>query len=260
MAEPGKAEYKTFLAFVIFVFINYKLFKMKKIVLYTFILCSSYLFSQTRAYRVAEVTVENRENEKALLKLFDKFYQGAKFKSGGKIIQKIIEGREPGGSTHRIVTIYDLGNFGRVDGDFEPQELEDFLTTRSLLIKSTNKIYSGRVLNVKNDKKIVEDEVFHIYDIIPKNPFKFSKAYEKALKGMSGLSGDRRFGFGTYDIGKPNGATHWTLVSGKSPGDIIKSLEEMFTDYGEEFFTFLNERGEVRDVKDFLLRNLRVYM
>ena len=25
----------------------------------------------------------------------------------------------------------------------------------------------------------------------------------------------------------------------------------MFTDYGEEFFTFLNERGEVRDVKDF---------
>ena len=233
---------------------------MKKIVLYTFILCSGYMFSQTRAYRVAEVTVENRENEKALLKLFDKFYEGAKFKSGGKIIQRIIEGREPGGSTHRIVTIYDLGNFGRVDGDFEPKELEDFLTTRSLLIKSTNKIYSGRVLNVKNDKKIVEDEVFHIYDIIPKNPFKFSKAYEKALKGMSGLNGDRRFGFGTYDIGKPNGATHWTLVSGKGPSDIIKSLEDMFTDYGEEFFTFLNERGEVKDVKDFLLRNLRVYM
>ena len=233
---------------------------MKKIVFYTFILCSSYLFSQTRAYRVAEVTIENRENEEALLNLYDKFYDDATFKSGGKIIQRIIEGREPGGSTHRIVTIYDLGNLGRVDGDFEPQELEIFLTTRSLLIKSFDKMYSGRVLNVKNDKKIVEGDVFHIYDLIPKNSFKFSAAYEKVSNEMSDLFKERRFGFGTYDIGKPNGATHWTLVSGKGPSDIISSLEKMFADYGEEFFTFLNERGEVKDVKDFLLRNLRVYM
>ena len=61
---------------------------------------------------------------------------------------------------------------------------------------------------------------------------------------------DGRFiAFGTYDINKPDGATHWAAVSGKSEGDHIMLLEKL--EKTKAFYEFIESRGTVEDIRDY---------
>ena len=49
----------------------------------------------------------------------------------------------------------------------------------------------------------------HIWDIIPEDPTAFKVAHDKIVDEFKSEFKDRVVGYGTYDIGMPNGATHW---------------------------------------------------
>ena len=63
---------------------------------------------------------------------------------------------------------------------------------------------------------------------------------------------DRVVGFGTYDIGLPNGATHWVGLSGKDTTDHLMFYDKM--EKNSRFTQLLQERGGYELTKDFSLK------
>ena len=63
---------------------------------------------------------------------------------------------------------------------------------------------------------------------------------------------DRVVGYGTYDIGMPNGATHWVGLTGKDTADHLMLYDKMEKNKG--FVKLLTERGGYELIKDFSLK------
>ena len=114
---------------------------------------------------------------------------------------------------------------------------------------------AGRFLSGQGNPK--KGDVMHIWDFKASDRNKFKMAQEKMLKELKKDFEGRFVGFGTYDINKPDGATHWAAVSGKSEEDHIKLLEKL--EKMSEFYSFLDNRGPVEDIRDYETYILELY-
>jgi hypothetical protein len=102
----------------------------------------------------------------------------------------------------------------------------------------------------------VKNATVHIWDVKIKDPTKFKAAHDVLLKELKDDFTGRDVGFGTYDIGRPNGATHWMYLSGKDGEDHLKLYDKL--EKSAEFWKYIKDRGEVIDVKDFELKYLKI--
>tara|TARA_B100002019_G_C21122318_1_gene524008 strand:+ start:120 stop:818 length:699 start_codon:yes stop_codon:yes gene_type:complete len=214
------------------------------------------LSAQTRYFQALEFTTKHLHEQDALKMHFDEYYKDAKFNSGGVYLQRIWSGRD--GSSHRIVFISDIDNPGRADEQGE-YEWTAFVLKIQNYVKSWDKVYNGRVLSLQSSDSDSID-TFHIYDIIPSDPQAFKKAHDYFVeKSGKNIWKGKQVAFGTYDLGRPDGATHWILTSGENERDIVKTYDIIQSDYSKELVKYLQDRGDVKDLKDFTVRNLGSY-
>ena len=62
----------------------------------------------------------------------------------------------------------------------------------------------------------------HIWDVKIDDPNLFKAGHDKIVEKYKEDFSGRVVGFGTYDIGRPNGASHWVALSGKNKNDHMK--------------------------------------
>ena len=90
-------------------------------------------------------------------------------------------------------------------------------------IKEWGNTASGRVISWKGGEPGSDEKYryIQIYDIKVSDPESFKKAHDKVIQQLSKAIGDRTVGFGSYDIGGYNGASHWVLVSAENWDDLM---------------------------------------
>ena len=227
---------------------------MKNLLLVTFLFLSFTSFSQDMAFNVVYIQAEENAQDN-IVELFDNFYEGKEFKSGGVALERLRHGR-PEGMTHRVVFLWELGKQGLVDGQATEYEESAFWRGVFNRVESWGTSYAGRFINwVEGD---VEKTPFvQIWDIKPKNPEAFQKAQMEFVNSLPDEFKDRFVGFGTYDINRPNGATHWALVSGVDLDDHLSFVNNLQKNQTKKFMKYMEDRGEVELVHNFTFQNLR---
>ena len=212
------------------------------------------LVSQNSFTRL-EVTVKPG-HQSAVVNLVDNFFADAQWKEGsGMNLERLWQGAE---KTHSILWYGPLSNSGREDGDLQPYENNAFWANLRTHLEGVGIAYSGRVLAWKQGGD--EQDNVLVYDIVAKDQESFLKAHNKIVSQLeNSVFKDRTVGFGTYDIGRPGGATHWVGISGTSSNDILSMINDIQTNYSKELNQYFQSRGEVVDIRDFRLSNVRTY-
>ena len=67
----------------------------------------------------------------------------------------------------------------------------------------------------------------------------------------------RIVGFGSHDFNGPNGATHWVTEAGESVEDHMMLYDQLQKQ--DDFYTLINERGEVERLSDYEYEMIRAY-
>ena len=190
-----------------------------------------------------------------LLSLYDAFYEGVEFKTGGLYLERMDRGDVSG--THRIVYFGELGNSGMVEGSKTRQDMQKFRMDRRELIEKMGNSYSGRIIS-SNGVDPFSKGYFQVYEGIVYEPEKFIPAHIKGMEKVWDYEGNAML-FGTYDVGAPGGATHWAGFG----ADNLQSLmlwkvfiEENNADGQAEYF---KSRGKTEDLTNFSLRILKQY-
>ena len=227
---------------------------MKKII-YLFTLFTTINFFGQNAFTAVEIKV-NRGQGGAVAKIVDDFMKDAKFKENSWFnLERLWQGS--GDFTHRFVFYGPIGDRGRAEGDMSEYENNAFWSSLRPFMQKT-RAFSGRVIDWKqgNDKQ----SNLLVYDVIVKNPANYAKAHKNILKKLGNSEfKNRTVAFGTYDLGRPGGATHWVLLSGEGTDDLImmhKNLQEKYTEEITEYFT---NRGEVIDLRDVRIERIVQY-
>ena len=70
--------------------------------------------------------------------------------------------------------------------------------------------------------------------------------------------GFRTVGFGSYDIGGYNGATHWVVVTAEDWEDLMLQKVE-YEKYTKEWEEYYKTRGEVEHVRNYSLYVAKMY-
>ena len=108
--------------------------------------------------------------------------------------------------------------------------------------------YSGRILSWQEGDTDKNSNV-HIWDIKIDDPNLFKAGHDKIVEKFKEDFSERVVGFGTYDIGRPNGASHWIALSGKDKNDHMMLYDKLQKD--PKFIKLIQERGPVTDIKDY---------
>ena len=190
-----------------------------------------------------------------LLSLYDAFYEGVEFKTGGLYLERMDRGDVSG--THRIVYFGELGNSGMVEGSKTRQDMQKFRMDRREFIEKMGNSYSGRIIS-SNGVDPFSKGYFQLYEGIVYEPEKFIPAHNKGIKEVWDYEGNAML-FGTYDVGAPGGATHWAAFGADSLQSLMLwkvFIEENNADGQAEYF---KSRGKTEDLTNFSLRILRQY-
>ena len=227
---------------------------MKKL-LYLFILLISACISAQNAFTAIEIQVERGQGG-AVAKIVDDFMKDAKFKeNSGFNLERLWQGG--GDFTHRFVFYGPIGDRGRAEGDMSEYENNAFWSNIRPFMQKT-RAFSGRVIDWKqgNDKQ----SNLLVYDVIVKNPTNYAKAHKTILKKLgSSEFKNRTVAFGTYDVGRPRGATHWVLLSGEGTDDLIMMHKNLQEKYAKEMTEYFTNRGEVIDLRDVRIERISQY-
>ncbi|MDC3077341.1 hypothetical protein OA327_01355 [Flavobacteriales bacterium] len=228
---------------------------MKKLfTLFLFSLFINTAISQTNTFTVQYFDVKPG-SAGDLLSLYDAFYEGVEFKTGGLYIERMDRGDVSG--THRIVYFGELGNSGMVEGSKRRQDMQKFNMDRRELIEKMGNRYTGRIIS-SNGVDPFSKGYFQLYEGIVYEPEKFIPAHNKGMEEVWDYEGNAML-FGSYDVGAPGGATHWAAFG----ADNLQSLmlwkvfiEENNADGQAEYFS---SRGKTEDLTNFSLRILKQY-
>ncbi len=229
---------------------------MKKLLftLFTFITFS--ISAQQMAFNTINITAEPNSQDD-LVELFNEFYADAKFKSGGILLERLRHGRHDG-RTHRLVWIWELNNGGRVESDMKEFENDAFWAQFSNHVESWGTAKAGRIMSWQ-EGDVKEFPWGHIWDISPKDPVAFKKAHDKIVKSASDVFENRVVGFGTYDINRPNGASHWVVIGGTGLNGHLSMHQDLEENYSKAMNDYFINRGEVEHVQDFIVEVLARY-
>jgi hypothetical protein len=113
---------------------------------------------------------------------------------------------------------------------------------------------SGRILSWQEGDTQKNPSV-HIWDLKVENQGQFKNAHDKIVKSFSDDFQGRVVGFGTYDIGRVNGATHWVVVTGKDRDDHLMLYDKL--EKSSKFIKLIQERGAIEEVRDFEVEILK---
>jgi hypothetical protein len=232
--------------------INHKSIKMKKLFSLVAFFATISLTAQTMAFTAIEVKVKDySQNEVA--EAFDKVFEDVQMNQGGVVLERFWNGRT-NGMTHRLVFMSTLGVDLVEEGSINPDKNEAFWSKMNNYIEEWGSGYSGRILSWQ-EGDTEKNPTVHIWDIKVQDQNQFKAGHESILKAFKKDFEGRVAGFGTYDIGKPNGATHWVVVTGKDRNDHLMLYDKL--ENSNKFLQLIQERGPVEDVKDYELEILR---
>ena len=232
---------------------------MRKLLLIIFLASSTNLIAQQMGFQVVYIDAEENSQDN-ITDILDEFYKNNKLKTNGAVaLERLWLGR-PKGTTHRIAFLWELGNRGFEEGEITKDENRSFWSSLINRIDSWawDKSYAGRFLNfIEGD--VEKYPYVQIWDIKPENPQSFKDAQMDLVKSLPEVFEDRFVGFGTYDVNRPDGATHWVLVSGKDLDDHLKFVNDLQTKHSKTFNKYIEDRGNVELVHNFTFENLRFY-
>ena len=228
---------------------------MKNILFTLFLLFTFSISAQQMAFTTVDFKAKDNSQEN-LVDLFDKFFEDAKFKSGSILLERLWQGRMKG-MTHRIVWIWELDNGGRAD-DMKEYENEAFWAQANHYIEEWGDAKSGRILSW-HEGDVKEFPYGHIWDMTPKDPVAFKKAHDKIVKKAAEMFENKVVGFGTYDINRPNGATHWVVIGEKDTNGHLSMYNTFENDYAKAMEELIITRGEVEFIHDFMIEVLKKY-
>ena len=209
------------------------------------------LSAQTEAYSVVEFKAKPH-TQKKLMEIFSRTFDSVAFNNAGISLERIGNGRT-NGATHRMVWSWTLGE-DMMEDDAMSDDKADLLWSRMAnYIEEWQASYSGRVSSWKPGK--TESNTMHIWDIKIEDPNVFKAGHDKIVETFKEDFEGRSVGFGTYDFGRPNGATHWIALTGKNKEDHMMLYEKFWND--KTFVKLIKERGPVENVKDYEVRILK---
>ena len=226
---------------------------MKKLFLSSIFLLSSFLINAQNAFTAVELSVKSGHGQ-AVANLVESFMKDAKFKKGsGYALQRMWQGSDE--RSHRLLWWGPLGNRGRADGDVKDYENSAFWSSLRAHLDGSGKAYSGRILDWKQGND--EQDNWLVYDVIVKDPASYAKAHQAIIKKLSNSEfKNRTVALGTYDVGRPGGATHWIGLTGTDTDDLLlmhKNFQEKHTKEVTEYF---QNRGEVIEIKDVRITDI----
>ena len=191
--------------------------------------------------------------EEAIGNLITKHNENADYKSGGIQIERITFGDNMW--SHRVVAFGELGKLGRNDLKEYQQGL--FLEKLNNFVEEWGPSYAGRFLSfVGGEPK--DFPFIQIYNIQLNDPVAFKKAHDKYVGQMSKVLGDRPVGFGTYDIGSPEGASHWVVIGSSNFNDLIDQKQKM-EKYTKEWAEWNKTNGCVEIKSNFTILVLAAF-
>tara|TARA_B100001175_G_scaffold135871_1_gene115564 strand:- start:2304 stop:2987 length:684 start_codon:yes stop_codon:yes gene_type:complete len=227
---------------------------MKKIIMF-FLLIGMAASAQQMGFNYIEITAEEN-SEKRIGEMFDNYMDGKEMKSGGVFLERLRHGTTSG-RTHRVIWLWELDNGGFVE-DADENERKAFWRGLSNMVEEWGDAKSGRILNAQfGDDK--ENSWAHVWDIKAEDEEAFIAAQNKLIKKTNGTFDNRLVGFGTYDINRPNGATHWIVVSGKDINDHLSLVNKLEKEFGKAFDEYFASRGQVEYIQDFMVERLKTY-
>tara|TARA_B110000091_G_scaffold204323_1_gene238851 strand:- start:4880 stop:5551 length:672 start_codon:yes stop_codon:yes gene_type:complete len=223
---------------------------MKKIV-YLLLFVSTFSYSQT-AFMEYQFSAK-RGTESAILALTDGFWGDAEFKSGGINIQSFNIGNDK--STHRIVVYADPANMGRKDSLSTEDKWGLFKQKLNNHIEDWTHSSSGNVISWVGDNK--DYNYVQIFEFKASDPIAFKAAHDEIVSKMDSYR-KGEVGFGSYEIGGFQGATHWVAVTAKNWSDLILTRREMkkITKPWEKYY---KNRGNVEQVRSYTLETIKRY-
>ena len=71
--------------------------------------------------------------------------------------------------------------------------------------------------------------------------------------------GDRPVGFGTYDIGSPNGATHWVVIGSNGFSDLIDQKQQFEDKLAKDMMEWGTTNGGVEIKSNFTIQVLAAF-
>ncbi len=204
------------------------------------------LTGQNMAFSVVEFTAKPY-TQKDILKAFNDTYEGVKMNQGGIVLERIGNGRT-NGATHRLVFMWTLGVEMMADDAVSDDKGSALWAKMRNFVDKWGTGYSGRILSWQEGDTDKNSNV-HIWDIKIDDPNLFKAGHDKIVKKFKEDFSERVVGFGTYDIGRPNGASHWIALSGKDKNDHMMLYDKLQKD--PKFIKLIQERGPVTDIKDY---------
>jgi|TARA_B110000967_G_scaffold91667_1_gene94235 hypothetical protein len=219
---------------------------MKKLFFSMALLATVSLSAQTMAFTAIEIKVKDF-TQTDIEEAFDKVFEGVKMNQGGVILERIWMGGTKG-MTHRLVWMYTLGVDMVDEGAITPDKNDAFWAKMNNYIEEWGPGTSGRILSWQEGNTEKNPSV-HIWDLKVQDQNQFKKGHDNIIKLFKDDFAGRAVGFGTYDIAKPNGATHWVVVSGEDRNDHLMFVDKL--QKSDKFMKMIQERGAVEDVRDF---------
>ena len=227
---------------------------MKKLFITLFVaVFTLQLSAQTGAYSVVEFKAKPH-TQKDLLNIFNRTFDSITMNQGGVSLERIGNGRT-NGATHRMVWFWTMGEDLMEDDAISDDQFDLLWSRMGNYIEQWQASYSGRITSWESGKE--ENNTVHIWDIKIEDPNVFKAGHDKIVETFKEDFKDRSVGFGTYDFGRPNGATHWIALSGKDKEDHMMLYEKLWND--KTFVKLIKERGPVENVKDYEVRVLKQF-
>lgn len=225
---------------------------MKKLVFIMSLMSSVFLTAQTMVFTVQELKVKPfTQND--IASAFDDVFDGVKMNQAGVVLERFRKGSS-NGMTHRLVFMSTLG-VDMVDEDaISDDKNAVFWGKLRNYVEEWGSGYSGRILSWQ-EAELEGNKNIHIWDIKVEDQNSFKEGHDKIIKEFKSDFDGRVVGFGTYDIGRPNGATHWIVLSGKNTNDHLMLYDKLQKQ--NKFLKLIEERGSFEDVKDYELQILR---
>ena len=233
---------------------------MKKVLLFITFLITGYSVAQDMMYTATEFRVKEG-NESNIAKQLDSFFNGAKLLPNGGVVVEAIGpgwGLSSRGMTHRIVFLREIGAEGPMNQSSTQEERSINWAIVGDLVDEWGPQYSGRMLSWKPGD-FLKNPYIQLWHIKLNSPSKFKSAHDKFFKSIGNYMDGKTIGFGTIDVGSPDGGTHWVAIASKNNGDLIKTHHDFNNKYSKQFSDWAENNGGVEIVDDFVVSIRRAY-
>ena len=189
-------------------------------------------------------------SEAQVEKIFEQYFNKAR-KSGSAILQRV---RFLDNVTHRILITGDPANWGSKD---EITDVEWNAFYRGMWMHQQSKApgsYTGKSL-VWIEGNRAKNNVGQIWIMKVADSNKYLNAFNKFIKQVVDILGDRSIGFGEMNMGR-NGATHYAVFYGDNLSDVELTMDKIRA--SKAFVEMVDNRGEVEILNSFMVSTLMI--